>query len=129
MILQFKILCNNCFTCLILWVANYYKSNKSGLAEQSILMYYCYATKGTTKLQNLKTLFSFLDLQVNIMLFWNTLSFMADWIHILFRIIFRITNKQKMQSDIIFFITYSDNEHRSIEDKTKSIDRILMMVS
>ena len=115
--------------CLILWVANCDKYNKSGLAEQSILMYYCYATKGTTKLQNLKTLFSFLDLQVNIMLFWNTLSFMADWIHILFRIIFRITNKQKMQSDIIFFITYSDNEHRSIEDKTKSIDRILMMVS
>ena len=116
--------------CLILWVANCDKSNKSGLAEQSILMYYCYATKGTTKLQNLKTLFSFLDLQGNIMFFWNTLSLMADWIHILFRNSFpEPTNKKKKQSDIIFFIKYSDNEHRSIEDKTKSIDRILMMVS
>ena len=40
-----QILCNKCSMCLILFVANCNKSNKSSLAGQSILMYY--VTKGT----------------------------------------------------------------------------------
>ena len=121
--------------CLILWVANCDKSNKSGLAQQSILMYY--VTKGTTKLQTQKHLFlrpatehNFLGpLYLSACTMWGNINLFSEcascyvffgtlyhrWLNgptCCSDILILLTNIQKHNLEIYFFIKHTEKMYQ-----------------